>query len=101
MKPAPEGGRDPARTYMGATACFGHYLGHEQPGEQLDVEELVVDAAVECLDEKVLPGAAWLHVEGRGVRPPEKRTEGDQGDAESSPPSCQLSRWSGAGFLLR
>ena len=49
---------------------LGQHLGFEQRLEGLDVEQLVAQLAVERLDERVLPRAARLDVDGAGRREP-------------------------------
>src|SRR5688572_28682057 len=46
---------------------FDNNLSLEQRGELLDVEQLVPGPAVERLDERVLPGRAWLDERGPGA----------------------------------
>jgi hypothetical protein len=49
---------------------FDDDLGLEEAAELLDVEQLVAAAAVEALDEGVLPGRARLDVVGGGAVQP-------------------------------
>ena len=63
----PERGVRPALVVVLAPVC-DHDLRLGQAGELLDVEQLVADAGVEGLDERVLPRRARLDVRGAGPR---------------------------------